>query len=109
MVTATSKLRSLAQRAYRARRITSTFGRIYLGIKANQLIARHTNDIEMQLRWAKFNQTSAEAIFKTAVELRGLILKGCQFIGSRSDVLPPEYCEVLSQLQDRVPPRPDTV
>jgi predicted unusual protein kinase regulating ubiquinone biosynthesis (AarF/ABC1/UbiB family) len=106
MVTATAKLRSLGQRAYRARRTASTFGRIYLGIKANQLIARYTNHIEMQLRWAKFNQTSAEAIFKTAVELRGLILKGCQFIGSRSDVLPPEYCEVLSQLQDRVPPRP---
>ena len=106
MLTATTKLRSLAQRGYRARRIASTFGRIYLGAKANQLIARHSNEIETQLRWAKFNQNSAETIFKAAVELRGLILKGCQFIGSRSDVLPPEYCEVLSALQDRVPPRP---
>jgi ubiquinone biosynthesis protein len=39
------------------------------------------------------------------VELQGLILKGCQFLGARADVLPPEYVEVLSSLQDRVPHR----
>jgi len=60
----------------------------------------------MQWRWKRFNRRSAEAILELAVELRGLVLKGCQFIGSRSDVLPPEYIEVLSKLQDRVPPRP---
>ena len=30
-----------------------------------------------------------------ATELRGLILKGCQFVGSRADVLPPEYIEAI--------------
>lgn len=38
-----------------------------------------------------------------------MILKGCQFLGARADVLPPEYVEVLSRLQDRVPPRPFSV
>ena len=40
-----------------------------------------------------------------ALELRGLVLKGCQLLGTRADVVPPEYVEVLSRLQDRVPPK----
>ena len=103
---ARSRIRLLADQAHRARRIASTFGRIYLGIKANQWAARRVPPQEMKARWSRFNRRSAEAIFKLAVELRGLVLKGCQFIGSRSDVLPPEYIEVLSKLQDRVPARP---
>jgi predicted unusual protein kinase regulating ubiquinone biosynthesis (AarF/ABC1/UbiB family) len=106
MVMEATRLRLLGQRMYRARRVTSTFGRIYLQIKANQFMSRHTDELETRLRWTRFNRRSAESIFEAAVELRGLILKACQFIGSRTDVLPPEYCEVLSQLQDRVPPRP---
>jgi len=99
-----SKL-TLAERVYRAHRIGTTFGRIYLGAKSNQWIERVLRPSDMKRRWSKFNRDSAEAIYETATELRGLILKGCQFVGSRADVLPPEYIEVLSRLQDRVPPR----
>jgi predicted unusual protein kinase regulating ubiquinone biosynthesis (AarF/ABC1/UbiB family) len=35
-----------------------------------------------------------------------MILKGCQFLGARADILPPEYVQVLARLQDRVPPKP---
>ncbi len=99
-------LSSTAERIYRARRISSTFGRIYLGIKANRFIARRLNPPDMKQRWSRFNRESAESIYRCAIELRGLILKGCQFIGSRADVLPREYIETLSKLQDRVPPKP---
>lgn len=101
---ADQRVRSIGKRAYRAGRIASTFGRIYLGIKVNQVLARRLGKREMERRWQRFNRRSAESIFRTAVELRGLILKACQFIGSRPDVLPAEYIDVLSQLQDRVPP-----
>jgi predicted unusual protein kinase regulating ubiquinone biosynthesis (AarF/ABC1/UbiB family) len=97
---------SLANRIYRARKIGTTFGRIYLGIRVNRMIETRLRPRDMAERWSKFNRTSAESIYEAAVELGGMILKGCQFIGSRSDVLPPEYVEVLSRLQDRVPPRP---
>jgi predicted unusual protein kinase regulating ubiquinone biosynthesis (AarF/ABC1/UbiB family) len=100
---------SVAERIYRARRIGVTFGRIYLGAKANQFVARRLAPADMEARWADFNQESAQAIYDAAIELRGLILKGCQFIGSRADVLPPEYVRTLSQLQDRVPPKPFAV
>lgn len=94
---------SAAQRIARVRRITTTFGRIYLGARANRFVAKRLRPRDMSERWARFHRESAESIYATAVDLRGLILKGCQFIGSRSDVLPPEYVQVLSRLQDRVP------
>lgn len=93
------------ERLQRARRVGTTFGRVYLGIKANQFIERRLGPSDMRERWSRFNRQSAESIYETAIELRGLILKGCQFLGSRSDVLPREYVEVLSRLQDKVPPR----
>lgn len=92
------------QRLYRARRIGTTFGRVYLGIKANQLLDRRPGSSNAGRRWSRFHRDSGRAIHATAVELGGLILKGCQFLGARADVLPPEYVEKLSELQDRVPP-----
>jgi predicted unusual protein kinase regulating ubiquinone biosynthesis (AarF/ABC1/UbiB family) len=97
---------SAADRLYRARRIGTTFTRVYLGAKAQRFIARRLRPPDMSARWSAFNLSSANSIYDAAVELRGLILKGCQFMGTRADVLPHEYVQVLSRLQDRVPPRP---
>ncbi|MCP5045054.1 MAG: AarF/ABC1/UbiB kinase family protein, partial [bacterium] len=59
----------------------------------------------MVQRWSRLHTSGAEATYQTAIELRGLILKACQFIGSRADIAPPEYVERLAALQDRVPHR----
>ncbi len=99
-------LLSPAERLERARRIGVTVGRVYLGIKANQLLARRLRPSDMRARWRRFHRSSAETVYDTAVELQGLILKGCQYLGARPDLLPPEWVDVLSRLQDRVPPRP---
>jgi len=92
-------------RLFRARRISTTFGRVYLGAKANQFIARRLRPPDMDERWSAFHLGSARQIHRLALELGGLILKGCQFLGARADVVPQEYVAVLSRLQDRVPPR----
>lgn len=92
-------------RLLRARRISTTFGRVYLGTKANQFIARRLRPPDMDRRWSDFHRGSARQIHRLAIELGGLILKGCQSLGARSDVVPPEYVAVLARLQDRVPPR----
>jgi predicted unusual protein kinase regulating ubiquinone biosynthesis (AarF/ABC1/UbiB family) len=91
-------------RIQRARRISTAFGRIYLGIRTNRFIERRIAPPDMARRWSRFHRDSASHIHDAAIELRGLILKGCQFLGSRADVLPPEYVATLSRLQDRVPP-----
>jgi len=95
-----------SERLFRARRIGATVARAYLGIRAQRFIERRLSPPDMSARWSREHRRSAKAIYATAVELQGLILKGCQFMGTRSDVVPDEYVEVLAQLQDRVPPRP---
>jgi predicted unusual protein kinase regulating ubiquinone biosynthesis (AarF/ABC1/UbiB family) len=102
-------VQTAGDRLFRARRISTTFGRVYLGAKANQFIARRIKPPDMDRRWSDFHRGSARQIHRLALELGGLILKGCQFVGARADVAPPEYVEVLSRLQDKVPPRPFAV
>ena len=53
----------------------------------------------------EIHQKNADQIFRTATELRGLLIKMCQVIGTRSDVFPPPYVQTLSQTHDRLPPR----
>src|SRR5262245_21466649 len=59
-----------------------------------------------EARYARHHRRSAEGAYRLATRLEGLPIKVCQFLGSRADILPAEYVEVLSALQDRVPPRP---
>jgi aarF domain-containing kinase len=47
---------------------------------------------------------SARRFYDTAVRNQGLLIKTGQFISSRPDLIPDEYVEVLSKLQDEVPP-----
>ena len=93
------------QRIERARRIGVAVGRVYLGLKTNQVLARGLPRAQMRDRWSRFHRESAETVYDAAVELRGLILKGCQYIGARADLMPPEWVDVLARLQDRVPAR----
>lgn len=48
---------------------------------------------------------NALQIFNTAVSMRGMLIKMCQVVGTRSDVFPPEYVHKLSECHDRLPPR----
>ena len=54
----------------------------------------------------RFHQRSAEAVVRRAIKQQGLIIKTCQFLGSRADVLMDEYVTTLSLVHDQVPPRP---
>jgi aarF domain-containing kinase len=54
----------------------------------------------------EFHLNAAQAVARRAVRQQGLIIKTCQFLGSRADILIEEYVEVLSLLHDAVPPRP---
>ncbi len=98
-------LSAAGQRVERARRIGLTVGRVYLGLKANQVLARGLSRDRMRGRWERFHRESAEAVYDAAVDLRGLILKGCQYLGARADLMPRAWVDVLARLQDRVPPR----
>ena len=87
--------------AHRFTVLAALVTRVYAGYK---LIQWTGGDRERRL--ARHHRWSAEAAFRVATRLEGLPIKVCQFLGSRADILPAEYVEVLSRLQDHVPPRP---
>src|SRR2546426_5617680 len=79
--------------------LTALVARVYGGYKLIQWTRGEG------ARWARHHRRSAERAYRLATRLEGLPIKVCQFLGSRADILPAEYVEVLSRLQDRVPPR----
>jgi predicted unusual protein kinase regulating ubiquinone biosynthesis (AarF/ABC1/UbiB family) len=54
----------------------------------------------------RLHKKNARMIREKAIEMKGVMIKVGQFLSSRIDLLPDEYIEELSRLQDRVPPHP---
>lgn len=95
----------IQRRLERFVRVGWAFVVIYIGYKRIQRDRRLTAR-QRAKRYAEQHQKSAERLYRLAVRIEGLLVKGCQFISSRADVAPPEYVAVLGRLQDQVPPRP---
>lgn len=91
---------------HRVLAVSRMVGQIYAGYKVIQLLGKVSSVAYADQQLQRHHRRCAELIYRTAAELQGLLIKSCQFIGTRADVLPDEYIEVLSRLQDRVPPRP---
>jgi predicted unusual protein kinase regulating ubiquinone biosynthesis (AarF/ABC1/UbiB family) len=85
--------------------VAALVARIYAGYKFIQVTSR-LGWPNPAARYARHDRRSARGVYRTAIRLEGLPIKVCQFLGSRADILPTDYVSVLSQLQDRVPPRP---
>jgi aarF domain-containing kinase len=80
--------------------------RIILGYK---LLARQKACLSQEEYAEKLKERhsrAAEGVYRAVLSLQGLMIKIGQTIGSRPDLFPEEYIRVLSNLQDRVPPRP---
>jgi predicted unusual protein kinase regulating ubiquinone biosynthesis (AarF/ABC1/UbiB family) len=79
---------------------------VYAGYKLISLAERRRGAEWAEQRRKQHHRWSAERFYETAVRNQGLLIKTSQFLSSRSDVVPEEYVEVLSRLQDEVPPEP---
>jgi len=96
----------IVDRAYRSSRIGYTAICVWLRYKIPKwydgLCGKNFDDRDM----SAIHQRNATQVFDTAVSMRGMLIKMCQVIGTRSDVFPPQYVKTLSQCHDRLPPRP---
>jgi predicted unusual protein kinase regulating ubiquinone biosynthesis (AarF/ABC1/UbiB family) len=95
----------LVERGYRSARIGWTALCVWLRYKTPQWWDRLLRRDPAARDMAAIHQRNADQIFNTAVTMRGMLVKMCQVIGTRSDVFPPQYVKTLSQCHDRLPPR----
>jgi len=79
---------------------------VYGGYKGLQGLEKLAGLDRVADLYRRHHRRSAELAYDTATRLQGLLIKSCQFLGTRADILPRQYVEILSQLHDRVPPRP---
>ena len=95
----------LIARPYRASRIGWTALCVWLRYKIpawwDLLLRRDPQARDL----SAVHQKNADHIFDTAVSLRGMLVKMCQIIGTRSDIFPREFVATLSKCHDRLPPR----
>ncbi len=84
----------------------SMLATVFAGYKLISLVEKRRGAEWAEARRKKHHRWSAERFYETAVRNQGLLIKTSQFLSSRSDVVPDEYVEVLSRLQDEVPPEP---
>lgn len=96
----------VAERAIRAGRIGHTAASVYLRIKTPRWWDRLVGNDPAARDMSGVHQRNAEQILETATALKGLLIKICQVVGTRSDVFPQAYVRTLSRTQDRLPPRP---
>jgi ubiquinone biosynthesis protein len=94
------------ERALRTSRIGYTAACVWLREKIPTWWDRFRGRDPESRDFSRIHQRNADQIYRTATRLRGLLLKVCQVVGTRSDVFPPEYVRTLQKAQDRVPPRP---
>ena len=59
--------------------------------------------------WEEANGLFATYLRLSFFRLKGMYLKLGQYISSRADLVPDEYCRDLAALQDAVPPSPMAV
>jgi predicted unusual protein kinase regulating ubiquinone biosynthesis (AarF/ABC1/UbiB family) len=96
----------MLRRAGRFLRIAWVAAGIYAGYKSIQLWSRVAGDARKEERYRRQDARAARALYRAAVRMQGLLIKACQFIATRADVLPEAWVSTLSALHDRVPPLP---
>ena len=100
------RLRGSAPRS-RVRRFANVgqmLARVFAGYKLISLREKRKGTAWGAARRNKHHLWSATKFYEAAVRNQGLLIKTGQFLGTRPDVLPDAYVDVLSGLHDEVPP-----
>ncbi len=80
------------------------FLRILLSYKFFALRNTFASPAHRKERLKQLHAKNAFVLRERMIEMRGVLIKIGQFLSSRVDILPEEYTNELSKLQDQVPP-----
>jgi len=94
-----------ATRARRAARIARAGVTLWALYKVPQAVDRALGRPKPRSR-PDTDLRAARVLLRTALDLRGVLIKVCQVVAARSDVFPPAFVHELKQLHDAVPPHP---
>jgi predicted unusual protein kinase regulating ubiquinone biosynthesis (AarF/ABC1/UbiB family) len=90
-----------ARRGARVARAGAAIWAMYKVPEHARKIARRPEPTDL----SKTHTRAAETILRLALDLRGVTIKLCQAMATRSDVFPKEFIETLKRCHDAVPPR----
>ena len=79
--------------------VAAAVTRIYGAYKSLQLLSKVLPPEHAERLLRRQHRRAAELVYTTATQLEGLLIKACQFIGTRADILPDEYIEVSQVAQ----------
>jgi predicted unusual protein kinase regulating ubiquinone biosynthesis (AarF/ABC1/UbiB family) len=82
------------------------FLRVLLSYKLHALRNVFSSPVVRKERLKRLHAGNARLLRERMIEMRGVLIKIGQFLSSRVDILPEEYTDELSKLQDQVPPAP---
>ncbi len=88
----------IATRAWRFSNVVWLAAYVYVGYKGTQFWTRFIDDSNKVELFRRQDLRAAQALNRTALRLEGLLIKACQFIATRADVLPDEWVSTLSGL-----------
>jgi len=80
--------------------------RIFAGYQVHYLACLFYREAAIQERRSRLHRKMAVRIRESAILLRGIFIKLGQVMSTRIDLLPEEFTEELSILQDQIPPAP---
>ena len=78
--------------------------KIFLSYKVLGFKKPFSKEESFRQKQKRLHQKNAEMLFESATNLKGVLIKIGQFLSARVDFLPDEYTDVLSKLQDQIPP-----
>jgi ubiquinone biosynthesis protein len=93
-------------RLYRTYRVATTAARLYAMYKLpNPVRALTGRPPRSEAERAAVDERASRVLLALAFDLRGVLIKMCQGIATRSDRFPPSFIEHLKQAHDAVPPQ----
>ena len=97
----------LGTRVRRSLRVGWTAGYVWSLYKVPATLRRWTRrPPKPEKELGPTHERAAESILALALDLRGVMIKTCQAVATRSDMFPKEIIDRLKQCHDAVPPKP---